>query len=357
MSVVDQRITRIPIPVPLIREMDAVILKGVGGYSTRAEFIVDAIQERILELSAGGAEDAGPPPVTSFERITTPRAFGAERAVTAVADSTPPPTSATMPMTTLTTPEAGFVIADDADLSRPEGRPLFGLHNRDYPSLWALTKLAAMTLERPVPIEDYFTEVLKEAWRFGELLVAIKKHTGAKCTALFPTNPEKRKPAEMGFRSFAVGDYRADGDKYATNGPLFEWRLIGLTGDERNEPLAGVTAAGWALLAGVGDISVEEPHPADAAKVFFAHLAEHAPADKKGFTETIRAIGPDGATRREVLDHMAGAWTDWTENEVSTNSAGYIARAREWGLVEPKQTKAHYHLTPLGHEHTIGAAL
>lgn len=355
MSEADQRIMRIPIPVPLIREMDSVILKGIGGYSTRAEFIVDAIQERILELSAGGSDDAGPPHVAPIESITTTRGGLSERAVPAAPDPTRPPTSATMPMTALAVPEAGFVVAEDADLSRAEGRPLFGLHNRDYPSLWALAKLAAMTLDRPVPIEDYFTGVLKEAWRFGELLVAIEKHTGTKCTALFPTNPEKRKPAEMGFRSFAVGDYRTDGNKYATNGPLFEWRLIGLTAGERDEPLAGVTDAGWALLAAVSGISVEEPHPVDAAKVYFAHLAENAPADWKGFTEVIRAIGPNGATRKEVLDHMAGAWTDWTENEVSTNSAGYIARAREWGLVEPKQTKSKYHLTPLGHEHTTGA--
>jgi len=350
----ERRVMRIPIPVPLIREMDAVILQGIGGYSTRAEFIVDAIQERVLELSADGTEDAGPPPVAPVAHITTRRV--AERAVPVVAGPTPAPTSASMPMTALAAPEDGFVVTEDADLSRPEGRPLFGLHNRDYPSLWALSKLGAMTLDRPVPIEDYFTEVLEEAWRFGELLLAIEKHTGTKCTALFPTNPAKRKPAEMGFRSFAVGDYRTDGEKYATNGPLFEWHLIGLTAGERNRPLAGVTAAGWALLAAVTGISVEEPHPADAAKAFFAHLADRAPADWKGFTEVIRAIGPDGATRQEVLDHMAGAWSDWTENEVSTNSAGYIARAREWGLVEPKQTNSHYHLTSLGHEHTNGAA-
>ena len=356
MSEADLRIMRIPIPVPVIREMDAMILEGAGGYSTRAEFIVDAIQERILELSAGGTEDAGPPPVIPIEGITATRAGVAERAAPAVAEPTPAPTWATMPMTALTAPEAGFVIAEPADLSRAEGRPLFGLHNRDYPSLWALSKLAAMTLDGPVPIEDYFTEVLKEAWRFGELLVSIEKHAGTKCTALFPTNPEKRKPAEMGFRSFAVGDYRIHGKKYATTGPLFEWRLIGLTKGERNQPLASVTAAGWSLLAAVSGISVEEPHPADPAKVFLAHLAEHAPADWKGFTEVIRAIGPDGATRQEVLNHMAGAWTDWTENEVSTNTAGYIARAREWGLVEPKQTKSRYHLTPLGHEHTTGVA-
>jgi hypothetical protein len=347
----EQRIMRIPIPVPLIREMDAVILEGVGGYATRAEFIVDAIQERILELSGDSIEEAGPPPPTLIEQPYF------ALAVEPVAQETlSGARTVSMPMTALSAPTAGFAVSDVDDLNRPEGSALFGLHNRDYPSLWALTKLASLTVEQPVPIEDYFTDVLKAAWEFGELLLAIEKHTGIKCTALFPTNPEKRKPAEMGFRSFAVGDYRADGDAFATSGPLFAWRLIGLTG-KRDAPLVGLTDAGWKLLAGVTGISVEEPHPHEVARVFFSHLASHAPEDWRGFTEIIRAIGHEGATRQDVLDHVAKVWTSWTDNEVSTNSAGYIARAREWGLVEPKQTKSQYHLTTLGHEYTNGENL
>jgi hypothetical protein len=352
MNETEHRIMRIPIPVPLIREMDAVILKGVGGYSTRAEFIIDAIQERILEISVDGIEDAGPPPALPIDPLSFVQAA---EPVT----QRPPSNSSTvsMPMTALSAPAAGFVVSEMQDLSRPQGGALFGLHNRDYPSLWALTQLASLTVEQPISIDDYFTDVLKEAWRFGELLLAIEKHTGTKCTALFPTNPEKRKPAEMGFRSFAVGDYRTDGDAYATNGPLFEWRLIGLIAGEPYAPLVGLTDAGWKLLAGVTGISVEEPHPHGAARVFISHLSSHAPKDWRGFTEIIRAIGPDGATRQDVLDHVANVWTSWTDNEVSTNSAGYIARAREWGLVEPKQTQSRYHLTPLGHEHANGEEL
>lgn len=353
MSGPDQRIMRIPIPVPVIREMDAVILKGVGGYSTRAEFIVDAIQEWILELSVDSIEDAGPPSVSPIEpfsvaQIVKPAAQQASPASTSTAN---------MPMTALSAPATGFVISEVHDLNRPEGRALFGLHNRDYPSLWALTKLAWVTGERPIPIEEYFADVLKEAWRFGELLLAIEKHTGTKCTALFPTNPEKRKPAEMGFRSFAVGDYRTDGDAYATGGPLFEWRLIGLAAGGRDEPRVGLTDAGWKLLAGVTGISVEEPHPYAAAKAFLSHVSSHAPEDWRGFTEILRAVGPNGATRQDVLDHVAAVWRSWTDNEVSTNSAGYIARAREWGLLEPKQTESQYHLTPLGHKYANGEGL
>ncbi|AZG47182.1 ribbon-helix-helix domain-containing protein [Gordonia insulae] len=347
MAATDHRVMRIPLPVPLIREMDAVIIQGIGGYATRAEFIVDAIQERILELSVEETEDAGPPPRQEEEP-------GAQPYESTVRKTIPVTSRKDRPTTVLSPPVAGYVVPAAGDLSRPESRALFGLHNRDYPSLWALTKLAALAAEGPIPVEDYVTDVLREAWRFGELLLATEKDTGAKCTALFPTNSDKRKPAETGFRSFALGDYRVDGDVYSTNGPLYEWRVAGLTMGESHEPRVGLTGAGWDLLRGIAGISVEEPHPYNAARVFFEHLANFAPEDWRGFTEIISAIGSGGASRQDVLAHVAQAWPSWTNNEVSTNAAGYIARAREWGLIEPKQTKSKYHLTPLGHEHSTG---
>ena len=184
-----------------------------------------------------------------------------------------PQVTATLPMTALTPPASGATIAGDADLSRPEGRPLFGLHNRDYPSLWALAHLATMALNGPVPAATFYTEVLHEAWRFGELLLAIEKHLGIKCTAQFPTNPDKRKPAELGFRSFAIGDYRDAGDTYTTNGPLFEWGLAGLAKGDETGPLIGVTPDGWTILRAVTGVSVEEPHPARALPPSSSHTS------------------------------------------------------------------------------------
>jgi len=343
----EQRIMRVVLPVTLIRAMDAVIIKGLGGYTTRGEFIVDAIHERVLEMTVDVAEDAGPP-----------AAGGAllEPVIAEPVVRSTPPTGATLQMTAIVAPPAGFTVGGSQDLSRPEGQPLFGLHNRDYPSLWALARLAALTSEHPIPVEAFYTQLTEDAWKFGELLLAIEKHTGTKRTALFPTNAEKRKAAEMGFRTFAIGDYRGGSDgTYVTSGPLFEWQVVGLVAGDRKEPEIGVTAAGWALLETINGVSVEEPHPGPVAARFLAHLLERAPADWAGFIEVLRAIGVEGATRQEVLEHVAKSWTDWTENEVSTNSAGYIARAREWGLIEPKQTKTKYQLTPAGIEHANGA--
>lgn len=346
-----QRIMRIRLPVALIREMDAAIISGAGGYATRAEFIVDAIRERILELTIEGVEDAGPPPASKDGITVESQRLGAAGTHQRPAGSD---TRVTMEVTELVHRAMGFSITPTDNLSRPEGRTLFGLHNRDYPSLWALSQLAEMASEEPIPIVDYHARVLKEAWAFGEHLLAIEEHTGRKCTALFPTNPDKRKSAEARFCMFAIGDVRINGDNtVSTSGPLFEWQAVGLVGSV-DQPRIGLTAAGWRLLAALDGLSVDEPHPPASVAAFLAHLTKHAPADLRGFVEIVSAIGPEGATRQVVLGHAATQWPEWNENEVSTNAASYIARAREWGLVEPKQTKSHYHLTPLGTEHLTG---
>lgn len=336
---------RIPLPVPLIREMDAVIISGVGGYSTRAEFIIDAIQERILELTIEGVEDAGPPPMPQCV------APGKQQPPGAVANQQPPPHTgppATMAITELAAREAGYSIRSGDDLSQPEGEALFGLHNRDYPALWALSRLADMAHEEPILVTDYHKRILQEAWDFGKRLLAMESRTGIKSTALFPTNLDKRQSAEARFLTFAVGTFRVGGTKeVTTSGPLFEWRTVGL-GGSADELRISVTAAGWQLLSTLRGLSVEEPHPPASAVAFLSHLQEHAPADRKGFTEVMRAIGSDGATRHKVLENTAAQWPEWSKTKVSTNVAGYIARAREWGLVEPKQSKSRYHLTPFG---------
>lgn len=236
---------------------------------------------------------------------------------------------------------------------RPDGVALFGLHNRDYPSLWALANLAVAAGDQPVPIETYYTQVLQDAWEFGDLLLALEKQSGPKYTALFPTNFEKKKAAEAAFRTFAIGDCRTDSRQVlTTHGPLFEWRAAAVK-ESPNGLQIGVTSAGWDLLAAIDGITVGEPHPPSIACPFFDHLAKQSDPDWTGFVELLRAIGSEGANRQKVLKHFAEVWSEWTKNEVSTNAAGYVARAREWGLLEPKQTEGRYRLTQLGLEQLI----
>jgi hypothetical protein len=243
--------------------------------------------------------------------------------------------------------ERAYVL-DDPENEVTTGA-LFGLHNRDYPSLWALARLAAMAAEQPVPLDKYYVQVLQEAWDHGRLLAEYEARTGIKSTALFPTNNEKKQSAEAAFRMFAVGECRQAGDRLVSNGPLFQWRVAGLRRHHGSLHIA-VTDAGWNLMAGVAGLSVLEPHAKHTALAFLEHLRRHARDDLQGFHAVVRGTGKKGATRTQLLERVAATWPDWTENEVSTNASGYIARAREWGLLERKQVKGVYLLTPFGQE-------
>lgn len=341
-----QRIVRLAMPPALIRRVDAVVHAGTGGYQSRSEFILDAIEERLTELTAEGAP-AGDSPmnVSVLQSVASPPSH--------------------LPLETLEVPGptgqldqlgpsefrigptvSGYAI-EATDV--PAAEPLFGLHNSDLPSLWALARLAEFTVEAPLPAESFYAEVLAAAWVAGSALSLIERNTGSKLTALFPTNAEKRKSAEAAFRSFAVGDYHRTDQGLRTTGPLFEWRAAGLTDTDGTVEI-GVTRAGHSLLAATSELTIDKPRAPEVAVRFFEHLMEYSPEDWRAFRELLRAIG-GGATRQHVLDHFASMWPDWTANEVSTNAAGYVARAREWGLVAPKQNAGRYQLTSFGETH------
>src|SRR2546426_3728702 len=47
----DQRIVKLLLPLPLIRQMDRLLVDGVGGFTTRNEFVREAIESYMLELT------------------------------------------------------------------------------------------------------------------------------------------------------------------------------------------------------------------------------------------------------------------------------------------------------------------
>lgn len=337
------RVLRVALPVPLLRRMDAVILSGAGGYTTRAEFILDAIEERITEVTIPEEEDAALPlepasPLTSMPAEALPirpaRVDSVDLQMTAI------------PRITTVTP-----IIHNADVLITSADVLFGLHNRDFPSLWALTQLATATLSGALEIERFYADLIKKAWEFGDLLCQLEDVTGQKYSSLFPTNRTKSKAAESRFWSFAFGEVRQDKmGKWIASGPLFQWGAAGVVCHDGVPMKIGVTEPGCNLLDIVAGMTVREPRPSGMAKGFFAHLASHAEGDWSGFREALATIGARGANRQDVLEHFGRTWPSWSENEVATNAAGYIARAREWGLVEPKQINQKYFLTELGSE-------
>jgi len=332
-----QRIVRTPLPVDVIREMDETILSGAGGYETRAEFITDAIRERLLELK--------------YEESIAPGDVGVRRSSGIVSDLSvsiaEPRLHAQLGDTAIGHVLSGHVVEEGFD--SPAAEPLFGLHNRDYPSLWALRFLADLTHEGAIPLHDFESAVCKEAWEFGTTLQALERVTAQKLTGLFPTNHEKKDASESAFVIFAIGDHRVTGGFLRTTGPLYQWGVTRVL-EGVDGLLVGVTREGWRLLASLEGLTAAAPHDRRHAEVFFEHLRSHAQGDWWGFDRVIHAVHRGRATRKDLIEDLGEGPYDWSANELSTNAAGYVARAREWGLLTPKQDGGRYVLTEFGNE-------
>ena len=130
---------KIPLAVTLIREIDECIVAGLGGYSTRTEFFRDAAEGLLLELKF---EHAPSEPVVAQPDSAMPSTAPPVRVRDKAGE---PPVGATIESLhetalRLTSPTAGAVVEGIAQVDQD---PLFGLHNRDYPSLWVAHRLAA----------------------------------------------------------------------------------------------------------------------------------------------------------------------------------------------------------------------
>src|SRR5437016_6097322 len=200
---VDEQLLRITLPTSLLTQVDR-HLADEGSSRTRADFVLEAVEQRLLELRFGPQE-----PTES----TTP----ATRAQ--LPPASPPDASATATELDFPVPRAPFADDDDDDdlendpLIAPrrlsdtalvpigktwvdpslapgfqvEPGPLF-LHGRDYPSLWGLAWLARWSDEAPLELSDYLREIREAAWRFGRALLDLDRSGPLKASTVFPTN-------------------------------------------------------------------------------------------------------------------------------------------------------------------------
>jgi hypothetical protein len=325
------RLVRLPLPAKLVRKVDELILRGVGGYDTRFEFMQEAIENAVLEYTFPDDSSVGTPrrgPKRSRPAVTD------SISESAVEDS-PSKLRFEAPEFLLTVNEA---TVDDA--------PMLGLHNRDYPTIWAAVQLASITRSEPVGIEKAFQEVTERAWRFGEHLLRLEERHGQRYTALFPTNLDKRSSSEANFRSFAMGRYFRTDTAIKAIGPLFQWRLCGLKNLGREIGIALLPSA-IPLLSALDGISASTPHSEQHAFAFLTFLADASPADSSTLMFTLDCVS-QRPTRQEVIARLRKAGIGVTAEQGSGYAAGYIARAREWGLVEPKLVDGRYALSALG---------
>lgn len=131
-------------------------------------------------------------------------------------------------------------------------------------------------------------------------------------------------------------------------GMLFAWKVLSMEMTPSG-PKIGLTHIGRDLIDSMAGLTVAQPHPPEYTHRFLAHLAQHSPGDWDGFKLMMKSVSP-GIGREELIDAFNLRWSEWNRNVASTNAAGYIARGREWGLVEMGQVDRRYVLTELGHQ-------
>lgn len=326
----DNRIVRIPLPVEMVKRIDRLILSGVGGFQTRTDFFREGAQVLLDEYAAVSASAQRPDDALGLE------------AIEAISTG-----DLVLDDTALRAPGlAGLMVPASIASVRPQ--MLFGLHNRDYPSLWALRQLADLTSAGMRDLEECIRLVTAEAWRYGARLSQLETRLGQKLTALFPTNHAKRQSADDAFRNFAIGGCATTADGVIAAGPLFEWEVCAVGRDASNHLVVGVTEPGYVLLNSLDGLSLRLPHAQRQTDAFLKHLQGHDNADWGGFRFVVKLAGAE-ATREELVDGFARI-LDQRQDQAPTYAAGYIARAREWGLIEPKQRHGRYELTALGEE-------
>jgi hypothetical protein len=367
------RLVRVLVSVTLLREVDEIVLNGLASYETRQEFINDAIQNQVLEVKHGeAAADRAEAPTRA--PAAKPAANGSLGGGRAPSSHVAPKSAGHEPalaqpkhanaedlteqidsiaQTRIVLPADAPFLYDDRGEAVAKEEPLFGLHNRDYPSMRAAALLATLTRETPVAIADFFEAATRDAWDLALSLQRLERATKLKLTALLPSNPAKPQSAEDNYRTFAIGWIPrrvAPGEPLTVAGPLFSWGVCGIKSGGTRE--IALTTSGWALLKHLDGLTLAWPHEERYAERFCDFLRAQAPWDWECFALLLQQAS-EGAGRAELVDAFHQRHPAWTSVVASTNAAGYVARAREWGLIEPSLRARRYVLTELGRRQCV----
>lgn len=356
----EKRIVKVPMPISLIRRMDEALAVSKGGLETREQFLSEAAESLLAELTY---PEAPPEPMVAGPVARSQGSSPAATTIVAtVLDSVPAWEQKELRLADLAGSAFGPVPAGATlgeGISRPTDVPLLGLHNRDYPSLWAASRLARYSQQGLISVEEFKRRVTAAAWFYGAELRRLEGGSrGLRLTPVFPTNPDKPEAAEQGFQSFAVGEIPRrppSTGEVPTGGPLFAWRVCQLKRDE-GRLLIGLTPVGRALLDGLVGLSLELPHDEAMADLFLGHLVEHSPGERWGFERVLTLAGEE-PSREELVAAIAEERGDWSTATASSVAQGYVARAREWGLLEPRLRQGRYRLTGFGErwQHDLAA--
>jgi hypothetical protein len=345
----DEQLLRVVLPTTLLKEVDA-YLTAEGSTRTRADFVREAIEQRLLELKftpeAAPAEERP----AWLERPALPQLserlrYMAEEDAELPDDPLVAPRS--LAETRLPAPAATSVASGGTTTYPVESGPLF-LHGRDYPSLWALWWLAKRTSEAPQELAVYLADVTAIAWRYAASLSEFDHVGPLKVTTMFPRSTRNRDSASQTFQAAAIGGVarRRDGT-WVARGPLPLWQAVAIWDSGRANMIA-LTQAGLGLLTALDGISLELPHTEEHCAAYLDHLRAYAPNDFNLLMDMLALIEREPS--REQLVAQAASLEGSDPKLADVYAQSYVARGREWGLVEPKMISGRYLLTQRGRD-------
>lgn len=337
---------RLLIEVSIARELDRVLAEGLGGYSNRHELVNDLLEQGLLGLRypENGGQLTAAPDAQAAGGESSPRVRPAPAARPSADDG----------LLEIRFPAAQGAVIEN-ELAVVPDEPMFGMHNRDAPSAWALGRLAEAAEDGPVSLAAFYDATTTAAWQLASELEALERPGQQKLAIMLPRNPDKPQSAAEGFRTFAMGQIARKPDSTGHRpaaGPFFQWNAVGLVGDPR-EPEIGLTEGGWELTRVFSGLEFGLPHDAQIAWRFLDFLQEYAPADLWGFS-TVLAGAAAEMGRLEMNAHALEALkadfpaVAWKQSVADSIASGYVSRARAWGLLEPKLVRGANRLTPIG---------
>jgi hypothetical protein len=332
-----KRLVKVVLPSKLVDSMDEAIERHPG-YDDRSAFVADAVASLVAELEVGGPDEVGrgrtgttARPAPAPTRYAAAQPTWPDEQAYLLSEFEPPQRRLPMhlPDVALTAPAAGIVVTPQ--LPVPAEQLTWGMHNRDWPTLWAASELGRVSTRGPVDFEPWVAELITRAWDIAQMLLGDSWDLSG-----LPMNPEKSKRSAGRFRAFFVGDSAGDG-------PLFS---LGLAVAVRADAIL-LTKPGVDLLQQLAGL---EPRRArvrgEWRAAFLAHLAAWVPEDFAFLRRIVALIDHDRATRFDLLEAVEAEHRDWKESVVATNVAGFIARGREWDLIEPQQSQRRYAIVP-----------
>lgn len=326
------------------------IRNGHTPFESRDAFIEEAVAQLLKEMAIGTQQRTlfvpEPEALALMPPKRSPGTTGPPDDAPRLAQELGIPPIDDPAMTALHPVPPGFSLPADGNVA---DEPLFGLHNRDYPSLWALHRLAQLTSDGPMPFSTFRDLATQEAGRFALALWPLEERRRPgepRLTALFPRGVSlSRGTAGTYFAQAAIGSTHKDRrtGEMRLHGPFFVWRVATLDGGGPKARIA-MTDFGYRLLEELDGITIATPHEPGHAVAFLRHLRAHAPGDFAAFAVLLEGAR-DGADRDELVDRYVERF-DWEGRVPETNLQGYVGRAREWGLVTPG--RGIYALTEFG---------